>query len=1536
MFKPTAGDTILKERPLQEATRIGYDQSKILLFYINGREYEASGDWEWGLQSDTLFCSDVLLTPPAGFEGTRSLLHPDDAPTVREALDGKPNTTLRFLQFRVITSYGEIKTVTGRQISFADADIISPVIDTPQEKLLAQHQLSHQAQLWANQLEIINVAEKATASGTWWCNISTGEVHYSDGMFHLYRLAPQSLSTHFYTFVPFLHPDDKEIVVEALANAVKAQLPLHLQHRIIRTDKKERTLQLVTWWSFSNTGALLLNGRAQDITEQRELEKHLHDTEAALKFSQRLQSFMEQSVGAAHYTVNLVTRKFSYSDAYYRIHGIKSGAVLSKPSSFLSFVHPDDRDLVAAVQDKIIKQHLAPDIDYRLVRPDGKVRYVRQQGKLLFEGDDMMMACVLEDVTAEKVAERQLSALKEKESLQAFTQHQAEEMAGIGSWWWEVETGKITWSNHFYTLLGYKPSAELTHKHLKRAVHPDDQKLFNDNLNLVLQERQDSVFSFRLMRAAKVLHLRASFRHLHHQGKTIFMGLIQDTTHQYTLQEQLAEKALLANALTDNIPDAVFITDENNAVLLWNRHCEELFGQKKDGVLHQNFFDAFPQLKTEAILSHFNSVLGGTPVNLPGWESSMKRGRHENILMLPLRNESGAVSGILHVLHDVTREHSIQQQLGERLNFIEGLVDASVDRIIVLDRNMNYLYCNEKAAASYGVTKEEIVGKNVLEIFPDSMTKPSFEHFRRALKGETVQVPAIEGFTEDHYDQIFLIPIRNDKQQVTAVLWMHHDLSHEIKLRRQLQKSADILSNISEAYVELDAEAKLQFVNAQAEKLWGRKQGDLIGKRLTAVFPAVEGSALYAAILEAIREHKAIKGEFMSPILNRWVYISATPFGNGIILLFSDIDKVKAAQDKLRSSETLLREAEIAGHAGSYEVELPSWNMRFSEGMYRIFGYEPDAFIPTLDFIDKATVPEDIEAPRLVLERAIATRENYTYNRRIYRKDGALRHIVSHGKVVCNESGEPVKLLGTIQDITELRKTEAELGESQNLLQQTTAATPDSISIYDLQEAQPIYLNHCLAEWVGIPSEALTEMHAEGRLQLVHPEDREDLLAFNEKVKQSRPGKVSTIEYRLLTATGETLWLRNRSKIFRWNDAGEPTHFLSVLQDVTTEKNLHLQLTERGRFAETLIDASVDRMLVLDSSYSILSWNSRCEEIYGYHRGSVIGTSFYTLFPKLQEDALITNAITRAFAGERTYLPVRQEIYSDRYSELYYIPIFNAAGEADKVLHIIHDITKIYKAQKALEESNRQLEGKNRELEQKAEDITLFTHIASHDLKEPLRKVQLFGSLLAEKEASNLSSQGKDYINRSSAALQRMNHLISDLLALSQLESNEPRETVDMTAVLDQAKGELALEIETTKALINADTLPVIKGFGSQLVYLLKNLLSNAIKFSKPGTAPRITIKTFITEVAQPGESPLDYCCISVTDAGIGFDQKYAKKIFQVFQRLQADEKLAGTGMGLAICKRIMENHGGFIEAKGKAGAGASFYCYFPLVNSQL
>jgi PAS domain S-box-containing protein len=283
-----------------------------------------------------------------------------------------------------------------------------------------------------------------------------------------------------------------------------------------------------------------------------------------------------------------------------------------------------------------------------------------------------------------------------------------------------------------------------------------------------------------------------------------------------------------------------------------------------------------------------------------------------------------------------------------------------------------------------------------------------------------------------------------------------------------------------------------------------------------------------------------------------------------------------------------------------------------------------------------------------------------------------------------------------------------------------------------------------------------------------------------------------------------------------------------------------------------------------------------------------------------------------------------------------YISLTSLQPKLATVGIIVTDQTQKKLDEKTILRYQIELEHINTELAQNNAELTSFTYIASHDLQEPLRKIQTFCDLILSNSDEQLPDKTLDYLQRVMKATKRMKNLISSLLNYSRMNTRGMEfELADLNSILEDACNNIHEQIEESQTSIHREHLPAIPCVPLQINQLFTNLIMNSIKYRREGIAPVIQISS---QWVLPGEmktsdiflNETGYWRISISDNGIGFEQKYADKIFELFQRLHSRVEYEGTGIGLSICKKVVQNHKGFIRATGKPGLGASFEIYLP------
>jgi PAS domain S-box-containing protein len=350
------------------------------------------------------------------------------------------------------------------------------------------------------------------------------------------------------------------------------------------------------------------------------------------------------------------------------------------------------------------------------------------------------------------------------------------------------------------------------------------------------------------------------------------------------------------------------------------------------------------------------------------------------------------------------------------------------------------------------------------------------------------------------------------------------------------------------------------------------------------------------------------------------------------------------------------------------------------------------------------------------------------------------------------------------------------------------------------------------------------------------------------------------------------------------------------------------------------VEFSPNGLIMSDRKGNIVLVNREAERMFGYSREELLGQSIEILVPHRFRDhhshyrtGFYEHPSARAMGGGRDLYALRKN-GTEFPVEIGLNPV--QAKEGLYVLSSVVDISARKKAEEALRKAAEELKRSNEELEQ-------FAYIASHDLQEPLRMVVGFLNLLEERYKPQLDENAAKYINFAVDGARRMSQLISDLLAYSRVEHIGPNILpVDLKNVLDSAKANLRNSIQESTAEITHDELPTVPGNPTQLTQLLQNLIGNAIKFRREGASPKVHVGC-----SREG----DHWLLTVRDNGIGVAPEYREKIFMIFQRLHGREKYPGTGIGLAICKKIVERHGGRIWIESKPGEGSTFFFTLPV-----
>ncbi len=442
----------------------------------------------------------------------------------------------------------------------------------------------------------------------------------------------------------------------------------------------------------------------------------------------------------------------------------------------------------------------------------------------------------------------------------------------------------------------------------------------------------------------------------------------------------------------------------------------------------------------------------------------------------------------------------------------------------------------------------------------------------------------------------------------------------------------------------------------------------------------------------------------------------------------------------------------------------------------------------------------------------------------------------------------------------------------------------------------------------------------------------EKYLDFEKRLNEGQIKDSYRIKYQLKTAKNNTITVSEHGRI-EYNEQGKMIRMIGLTRDITFQEESMKSLADYKTMMqenETFLNYGTWES---NADGTQMNWSNGMYEIFGL---TDVDKNKLSINRDLYREHITGSELGDSDPEEYLYdknsYHIEYEIKDGkgiaRILSTYAKIIRDNENRIQKIIGTTRDITQLKEHEKILESKIEELNKSNRELEE-------FAYVASHDMQEPLRKISTFGQRLKAQFADQLSEDGNVFLTRMLNASENMRNLIDNLLEFSRVSRNkQPYEKTDLSAVIADVRDELDMQIEEASADISVDDLPVIEAIPIQMRQLFFNLLHNAIKFRKKDTKLVISItkKKMNNQEKKVFQLPSkqEYYCIKVADNGIGFEQQYAEKIFQLFQRLEAKSEYPGTGIGLSICRKIVTNHKGQIFAESKPGEGTTFSIILP------
>ena len=767
----------------------------------------------------------------------------------------------------------------------------------------------------------------------------------------------------------------------------------------------------------------------------------------------------------------------------------------------------------------------------------------------------------------------------------------------------------------------------------------------------------------------------------------------------------------------------------------------------------------------------------------------------------------------------------------------------------------------------------------------------------------------------------------------------------------QMPGSFLVVSALSPGYT-------IALISDELATLTGRKSHELTGRPLEEVFTLISGSrftALKDLLTETLQSRHPAEG-ILSRIVgpgqrvtgsqDEWKVISKPVFkGNDIqyiILSFSEYMAPPRQQelehmDHIQKTYFHFMEAPVAiciVRGADYIVELAN------DDMLEFLGRTP-AIVgkPILEVLPEAREQGLIS----ILDQVRTSGKPYYVSTfpavLLINKVRELRYFDLVFKPYYQDAEEqvPGSIFCVAHNVTEQVDARNKVKESERryraLIEESSVAT----ALYTGPELCIQYANDIMLEYLGKDATVIGRPFREAVPELLAQPFGEALerVYTSGNIYQGFKQKAELV----IDGKPRTFYFDHTCKPLR-NEQGEVYGIHHMAIDVTKEVLSANKLQEETERKKLAIDLGEMGLFEIDLGTREVIADERCNQLLGIEPPLTLEKYMSVIHP---DDVPNRKMVTNKSASDNLFEYEFRVLLKDnklRWIRSRGMTYQNQSLEVSKIFGVVQDITRQKEYEQELSREVRQrtleLESKNRELQRSNENLEEFAHAASHDLKEPIRKIRFFTDRLKDQLAERISTEEKETFKRIDKASERMGALIDDLLLYSHI-SHRPleMEEIDLNQKIIKVLEDLDLEVQEKNAVISIGNLPRVKGYRRQLQQLFQNLVANALKYNRPGVAPHITISASLVDGDGSGrseeEAAVKYHLIEVSDNGIGFDPAESERIFQMFQRLHGNTEYSGTGVGLSIVKKVAENHNGRIEAEGRPGEGSIFKLYLPV-----
>ena len=1375
---------------------------------------------------------------------------------------------------------------------------------------------------------LLKSAENIAQIGSAEINFDTNKCIWSDEFYRIIGLEPVSVSPTTEEIMQFLHPEEKGPYLKWLQNGLANKIEFQqIETRIIRADGEERNIMVYGSAKYNANGKPgVLIAVIQDITYRKKTELEL----AASK--EIYQSLFYQNPSAV-FSLNKEGNITSANHILALKAECSNEELLN--SHYSVFVYPDNLAIINQYFEDA-KHGITREFETRIITAKGNLLYVLIISMPIIVNNKIIgIFCIANDFTKEKNANTLLNkTFADRQRILDFSLDMICEFDRDGKF--------LQVSKACEEILGYQSEELIGKPFIDFVIEADKPATLKMVENLSSGGVSTSNFENRIVKKDNgIVNLLWSARWVEND-KTMYC-IAKNATEIKANEQALGLSEQRYRYLFNNNPQPLFIFDFATGNIIEANHATlNKYGYTKKEFLSLTLNDLRPTSeistinKTQILESSYGHV------NKKLWPHKKKNGELMYMNITSNLIDYNGKSCVLTLLDDVTEKLKAEESSRDSEGKRTLIMNAALDAIICMDINGLITFWNPQAEKIFGWKVGEVLGGILSDlIIPERYRKMHEQGMQKYLKSAegpalntVLNLSAINKEQKEFPIQLTIQAIKQGGEEffcsfirdVTAQRKAESLKTFEKRDKEALINSTDDLIWSVSKDLELIAgnRAFIKSYKATTGKLI--KQGDyLLIKSFFSDHLLLFWHEMYYRALSGETFKKELVITNPSSGRQEWEEVSFNPIYDdneitGIACYSRNITENKLHQNKLIDINKKLETAQHMARLGYWEVDIHLKTVFWSDELFNIYTFEKTTSSISIQQIINAVHPDDKKNAVQYYKLVMKGKAPYNFEHRIILKDGSIKILLQKGTVIYNENGQPVTLEGTSQDITFQKLAEKAVKDSEEKYRMIFNSNPLPNWIYDLNTLQILEVNDAATKLYGYKSNEFLNMTI---TEIFIAEEVPFIIQMNKKINNY--GILNFGQWQHIKKSGVIINVDITGHSINYNHKNAVMIVSNDITEIIQAQQALVKSIERFEYATK---ATSDAIWDCDLVNNTIFWGEGFNTLFGYklkERNPGISSMQAYIHPDDKERIYKSiNEVIDNPAKIYWKADYRFKKFDGSYASVVdcALVIRDDKGIPFRIIGAIQDITERIQNEIVLKELNEQLNNRAGELASSNAELEQFAYIASHDLQEPLRMVTGFLSQIQKKYESQLDEAGRSYIHFAVNGAVRMRKIIQDLLEYSRVGWQKyPYEKIDTNLLLKEVVGVYSNSINEKKIKISWKNLPKITAGKIPIQQLFQNLIANAIKYQQPGVNPEIIVS---------GTENKDHWNFAIADNGIGIDSNFFDKIFVIFQRLHNKDEYSGTGIGLAICKKIIDNHKGKIWVESTPEKGSTFYFTIP------